>query len=1086
MEVQGKTRHHITEIKAVLMCMFLVAVLFSGIHLCSFKTMAAAVTYTSDDGNWKCTIDSSEETCAIKPAKSGVSGVSKGTVKIPAKVTVKSKKYNVTNIANSAYKDNTAVTKLYLNDAIYLKTIRAYAFKGCTSLETITGITNTALTSINDNAFEGAKKLIGASASSGLVLPDTLTNIGDKAFYACSSIKLVNGKKASAIKKVGTYAFKGINSSAIIYAYDGAKYKLFNASTVTGTLISYNYTVTYERNGGSGTAVTQKCVYGSTYNFKAANTYTKTGYTLSNWNLKADATGKIYACGGTFSNLTKTGYITVYAHWIANKYTLKFNANGGKGAMSNMAMTYDKVATLNGLGFSREGYIFGGWALSATGKVVYMNKASVKNLTAVNGGTVTLYAVWKPIAYKVSYNPNGGTLIPGKTALSTVTYNYDTNIKIAENVYEKPGYIFAGWRYDNKTYNAGDTVKNLSSVNGSTVTLTAVWEAIRYTFVFDGNAPSGCEVNGTQGNITCIYDVNKSLGLCKYSCIGYKFKEWNTLSDGSGVSYKENQTVLNVTTTNKETITLYAIWDPIHYTIKFNKGKNGGGTVPADIECIYGKPIEIPEYDSSALYKKGWVFLDWCLDYSGKENEDGSNIFAAGEKYNTNLTTDDGAVINLYGRWVKIKYTMNFVTGTKEQVESKKFNYSSTKVNIPEANATYKPGYSFTSWNTRADGKGETISGDTFCPTSEYSILEAGVPDGNDTSRNIINLYAQWKPNTYTVYLDAQGASNVTESVQVTFGSKYSVLPTPTRTGYIFKGWSLNEEGTKYINRTDTVNQTDNISLYAIWQPKTYKVTYKLQKGTWKSYKGSFDKTYNYDSEITDKFSGNLLPVPKRKGYNFKYWYYKTKDSSGKVVEKKLAENSEKKIIGNLKVYAKWEKQVLKLKKTEIATKKNSYQAKIKWTTNYPQISKYKVKVAYSAKDLKSAKVNTVKGAPPVTIKNLKKGKRLYMQIGVVYKKSGKTVTKWYTVYDIADKKTTVVLDAKGGKIGNKKTVTVKPIKGFNLKTAFADGKIYTPVRKGYTFKYWYYKKNGKNCKVTDKTIFKKKTTLYAKWKKKN
>lgn len=54
------------------------------------------------------------------------------------------------------------------------------------------------------------------------------------------------------------------------------------------------------------------------------------------------------------------------------------------------------------------------------------------------------------------------------------------------------------------------------------------------------------------------------------------------------------------------------------------------------------------------------------------------------------------------------------------------------------------------------------------------------------------------------------------------------------------------------------------------------------------------------------------------------------------------------------------------------------------------------------------------------------------------------------------------------------------------MKTAFADGKIYTPVRKGYTFKYWYYKKNGKNRKVTDKTIFKKKTTLYAKWKKNN
>ena len=67
------------------------------------------------------------------------------------------------------------------------------------------------------------------------------------------------------------------------------------------------------------------------------------------------------------------------------------------------------------------------------------------------------------------------------------------------------------------------------------------------------------------------------------------------------------------------------------------------------------------------------------------------------------------------------------------------------------------------------------------------------------------------------------------------------------------------------------------------------------------------------------------------------------------------------------------------------------------------------------------------------------------------------------------------------------KSATRKQLQlNFNLETAFADGKIYTPVRKGYTFKYWYYKKNGKNCKVTDKTIFKKKTTLYAKWKKNN
>ncbi|MBO7683825.1 MAG: InlB B-repeat-containing protein [Kiritimatiellae bacterium] len=49
---------------------------------------------------------------------------------------------------------------------------------------------------------------------------------------------------------------------------------------------------------------------------------------------------------------------------------------------------------LEGAIFKRTGYKFAGWATKKNGKVAYKNKAKVKNLTATNGKTVTLYAVW--------------------------------------------------------------------------------------------------------------------------------------------------------------------------------------------------------------------------------------------------------------------------------------------------------------------------------------------------------------------------------------------------------------------------------------------------------------------------------------------------------------------------------------------------------------------------------------------------------------------------------------------------------------------------------------------------------------------
>lgn len=78
-----------------------------------------------------------------------------------------------------------------------------------------------------------------------------------------------------------------------------------------------------------------------------------------------------------------------------NTYTISFDGNGAtSGSMGNLSMTYDTPKNLPANGFKRNGYKFAGWSTSPNGNVDYTDKQSVKNLTAQNGGTVTLYAKW--------------------------------------------------------------------------------------------------------------------------------------------------------------------------------------------------------------------------------------------------------------------------------------------------------------------------------------------------------------------------------------------------------------------------------------------------------------------------------------------------------------------------------------------------------------------------------------------------------------------------------------------------------------------------------------------------------------------
>ena len=270
------------------------------------------------------------------------------------------------------------------------------------------------------------------------------------------------------------YSFQGWSKTTTGSVLTAPVSKLSSTNGATVNLYAIwkanTYTVKYSANGGSGTTASSTHTYGVSKAL-TANAFTRTGYTFKNWTYN----GTAYANKQSVLNLSTGSTVTMTAQWDEHKYTIAYNANGGSGTMANTTNCYyDNTYTLRSNAFTKTGYTFQGWAKSASGAKVYDNGESVSKLTATNGGTVTLYAVWQPKTYIVNYQiTKDGTTTVLK---SNEQHTYDTYKALytptdaQKQTYE---FVFLGWKLGSKTYNGGQNVKNLST--GSSVTLECVW-----------------------------------------------------------------------------------------------------------------------------------------------------------------------------------------------------------------------------------------------------------------------------------------------------------------------------------------------------------------------------------------------------------------------------------------------------------------------------------------------------------------------------------------------------------------------------------------------------------------------------------
>ena len=219
---------------------------------------------------------------------------------------------------------------------------------------------------------------------------------------------------------------------------------------------------------------------------------TKTGYTFTGWYTDPE-------CNNKYTEDKVIGNITLYAGFRANTYTIVFNANTGSGSMSNQTMTYDTAANLTANTFTKDKYTFKGWATTAGGAVEYTDGQSVKNLTATDGATINLYAVWELNSYTVSF------VVDGETT-SMINVNIDASATLPEEP-SKEGYNFVGWFYEDGTQYTNQ------AITADTV-LTAKFEIIKctVTFIVDGEVYARYECDyGTNLSELLSQNVNTLL-----------------------------------------------------------------------------------------------------------------------------------------------------------------------------------------------------------------------------------------------------------------------------------------------------------------------------------------------------------------------------------------------------------------------------------------------------------------------------------------------------------------------------------------------------------------------------------------------
>lgn len=480
--------------------------------------------------------------------------------------------------------------------------------------------------------------------------------------------------------------------------------------------------------------------------------------------------------------------IACHAKWIPNKYTIRFDANGGEGTMDDVVATYDKQLTLPSNLFQLKHYNFMGWKQQES-EVLFENCDNVKNLTTENNGLIILNALWKIQNYTIKFdgnNSNDGTM-------ENITIEYDQKINLPSNQFTKTGYLFNGWNYNGQNYQDNQEVSKLCETEGI-IELKANWKPISYTIKFT--------FENQSYNQTFVYDESKKLSPNSFSKEYFNFVGWSCVALAK--NFKDEEEILNLTQLQGEVFTFVAQFQEYTYSIRYNPQHEIDLENSEIITYRYSQ-----ESAPSFMFRKtGYKFIHW-IDDNGKIYERKYVVKNGVGTWTTTtfckLSAIDKDIINFYAVWEEITYNVyykyNLKTGTKyTDIGTKTYEEKFVLIS-PEY---VDDGYEFLNWEIYSETylKNETVSKLTW------------------TNKSTVYIVAKYQPKQYVVNFNGNGeASGEMLPIYATFDQEV-IIPKNSfiKDGYTFVGWQFNDKFYATTNIGIPISTySDNITLTACW-----------------------------------------------------------------------------------------------------------------------------------------------------------------------------------------------------------------------------------------------------------------------------
>ena len=570
--------------------------------------------------------------------------------------------------------------------------------------------------------------------------------------------------------------------------------------TVYAHWVGNGYTVRFAGNGATGGGTPDQAFQYNIGQNLRRNGFTRDGYTFTGWK-RAD-NQQAYGDGQWVTNLTTqpNGIVTMVAQWSANEAHIRYNPNppagkttGGNGTPNWDGHTGDTPA-IGGNGWTIDGYTFAGWTTSPDGSGA--RYAPGASWTA--NGTLTLYAQWTPGEAGLTYDGNGAT--GGKTdPQNGVT---DQKVNVRQNGFTRDGYTFVRWDTQadcrGKAVNPGDKW----TLQGSS-TLYACWAGVAQTLTYHGNGATGGNTAAQSGHTGDELTTNAN----GFTRDGYTFVRWDTAKDGSGIAYGEGKNGVGRYTMKPAGNDLYAIWKANPATIQYrNDWPNTTGSTP-DTTGNTGQDVTIAQ---NGFTRPGYTFTGWARDRRTNPS------LQPGGRY----TLTPGTT-TLWAQWkadpAHLIYNSN--SGSTSQTRRTDGVVDQTLTVI--ANPFTRTGYTFTGWNTQADGRGRTY-------TAGNGFRLVADPKSNPVNTSV--LYAQWRINRVTLKFNPNGGTGGYPDITADAFTTVTIPadakePKVQRPGFRFTGWAMKPTpgagDTILSPGKGTVSMPDrgSTTVYAQWEP---------------------------------------------------------------------------------------------------------------------------------------------------------------------------------------------------------------------------------------------------------------------------